>query len=100
MELAFDTMKNRLESDKTYLRSDEAVRGYFLATFLAMRIYFKILKSLREKGLTNKISVEEVLFELSKVTKIVEKSGREYFAKIPKRARRMCSLFPEVLPMG
>jgi len=46
---------------------------------------------LREKGLTNKISVEEVLFELSKVTKIVEKSGREYFAKIPKRARRMCS---------
>ncbi len=100
VELAFDTMKNRLESDKTYLRSDEAVRGYFLATFLAMRIYFKILKSLREKGLTNKISVEEVLFELSKVTKIVEKSGREYFAKIPKRARRMCSLFPEVLPMG
>jgi len=55
---------------------------------------------LREKGLTNKISVEEVLFELSKVTKIVEKSGREYFAKIPKRERRMCSLFPEVLPMG
>ena len=100
VELAFDTMKNRLESDKTYLRSDEVVRGYFLATFLAMRIYFKILKSLREKGLTNKISVEEVLFELSKVTKIVEKSGREYFAKIPKRARQMCSLFPEVLPMG
>ena len=100
VELAFDTMKNRLESDKTYLRSDEAVRWYFLATFLAMRIYFKILKSLREKGLTNKISVEEVLFELSKVTKIVEKIGREYFAKIPKRARRMCSLFPEVLPMG
>jgi len=65
-----------------------------------MRIYFKILKSLREKGLTNKISVEEVLFELSKVTKIVEKGGREYFAKIPKRARQMCSLFPEVLPMG
>jgi len=41
-----------------------------------------------------------VLFELSKVTKIVEKSGREYFAKIPERARQMCSSFPEVLPMG
>jgi hypothetical protein len=43
----------------------------------------KILKRLREKGLTNKIPVGEVLFELSKVTKIVETSGREYFAKIP-----------------
>jgi hypothetical protein len=41
------------------------------------------LKRLREKGLTNKIPVGEVLFELSKVTKIVETSGREYFAKIP-----------------
>ena len=71
-----------------------------MATFPAMRIYFKILKRLKEKGLSNKISVAEVLFELSKVTKIVEKSGREYFAKIPKRAKRMCSLFPEALPMG
>ena len=100
VEQAFDAMKNELESDKTYLRSEEAVRGYFMATFPAMRIYFKILKRLKEKGLSNKISVEEVLFELSKVTKIVEKSGREYFAKIPKRAKRMCSLFPEALPMG
>lgn len=100
VEMAFDAMKNELESDKTYLRSDETVRGYFLVTFLAMRIYFKILKRLREKKLTSKISVDEVLFELSKVTKIVEANGREYFAKIPKRARRMSSLFPEALPMG
>ena len=100
VEVGFDAMKNELESDKTYLRSDEGVRGYFFVTFLAMRIYFKILKRLREKELTNKISVDEVLFELSKIEKIVEKSGREYFAKIPKRARRMSSLFPEALPMG
>ena len=52
VELVFDAMKNELESDKTYLRSDETVRGYFLVTFLAMRIYFKILKRLREKELT------------------------------------------------
>ena len=45
-------MKNELESDKTYLRSDEAIRGYFFVTFLALRIYFKILQRLREKGLT------------------------------------------------
>lgn len=100
VEMAFDAMKNELDSDKTYLRSDEAVRGYFIVTLLAMRIYFKILKRLREKDLTKKISVEEVLFELSKVTKIVEVNGNEYFAKTPKRARQMCSLFPEALPMG
>ena len=46
-----------------------------------------------------KISVEEVLFELSKVVRIVEPNGREYAAKIPKRAMRILELFPEISPM-
>jgi len=100
VEMAFDVMKNQMESDKTYLQSAEATRGYFFITFLAMRVYFSILKKLREKGLTQKISVDEVLFELSKVMLIREKNGREYLAKIPKRAQRMISLFPEALHMG
>ncbi|HEC56729.1 MAG TPA: hypothetical protein ENI32_02425 [Candidatus Syntrophoarchaeum butanivorans] len=78
--------------------SDEAVRGYFFVTLLALRIYFGVLRRLRERELTNRISVEEVFFELSKVQKIVEPS-REYFARIPRRARRIMELFPE-LPMG
>ncbi len=41
-----------------------------------------------------------VLFELSKIMKIVEKSGRAYFAKIPKRARWVSLLFPKALPIG
>jgi len=44
--------------------------------------------------------VEEMLFELSKVEMIIEKSGREYLAKIPKQARKMLSLFPGVLSIG
>ncbi|RZN42176.1 MAG: hypothetical protein EFT35_01995, partial [Methanophagales archaeon ANME-1-THS] len=60
VELAFNAMKNELESDKTHLRSDEAVRGYFFITFLALRVYFKILQRLREKGLTTRIAVDEV----------------------------------------
>ncbi|WP_048098171.1 hypothetical protein [Archaeoglobus sulfaticallidus] len=40
---------------------------YFFITFLAMRVYFSILKRLREEDLTSRISVNEVLFEFSKV---------------------------------
>ena len=100
VELAFDTMKNHLDSDKTYLRSMEMIRGYFLITFLALRIYFKILRRLREKKLTQKISVEEVFLELSKVFLIIETSGQEYYSKIPKSTRKMIELFPEMQPMG
>ena len=98
VELAFDAMKNDLDADKTYMQTDEAVRGYFFVTLLALRIYFSVLRRLRERELTNKVSVEEVFFELSKVQKIVE-PRREYFAKIPKRARGIMEVFPE-LPMG
>ena len=100
VELAFDTMKNHLDSDKTYLQSMETVRGYFLITFLSLRIYFKVLRRLREKKLTHKISVEEVFLELSKVFMLIETGGKEYYSRIPKRARKMIELFPEMQPMG
>jgi len=101
VELAFDALKNDLESDKTYLQTAEGVRGYFFVSFLALRVYFSILKRLREREITSKISVEEVLFELSKVYKIVDrKISRDYFASIPKRAESMIRLFPEAFPMG
>lgn len=100
VELAFDVMKNSLESDKTYLQNPESIRGYFLITLLAMRIYFKVIRRLRKKKLTQKISVNEVFFELSKVCKIIEKGGRAYFAKVPKKARTILELFPEAQPMG
>ena len=101
VELAFDALKNTLDADSTYLRSEDSVRGFFFLSFLALRVYFKILKRLRELHLTSKISVEEVLFELSKIERITEdKTGREYYASIPKRARQMLSLFSDLIPMG
>jgi len=100
VELAFDALNNSIDSDKSYLRKEESVRGYYFVSFVALRVYFNILKRLREKDLTKKISVNEVLLELSKVIKIKEKNGREYFAKIPKKARGIMKLFPEVFTVA
>lgn len=100
VENAFDAMKNCLDSDKTYMHTDEAVRGYFFVTFLALRIYFKVLRRLKEKEMSSKISVSEVFFELAKVQRIVEPTGREYYPKIPKKARKILEVFPEGLHMG
>lgn len=101
VELAFDALKNPLDADSTYLRGEDSVRGFFFVSFLAMRVYFKVLKRLRELKLTNKISVEEVFFELSKIERIVEpKTGREYYARINKKSRYVLSLFSDQIPMG
>ena len=63
-------MKNELENDKTYLRDDDGVRGYFFVSFLSLYLYYKILNLLRKKKLTDKISVNEALLELSKIYEI------------------------------
>ena len=96
VELAFDALNNSIDSDKTYLRTEESVRGYYFISFIALIVYFNILKRLREKELTKKISVDEVLFELSKVIIIKERNNREYLANIPDKTEKIIELFPEI----
>ena len=100
VEQVFDTMKDDLESDKTYLRNNEKVKGFFFIVFLALRIRFRILKVLKDHNLLGKMSVNEIIFELSKVERIVEKSAAEYFAAVPKKVKKIVDLFSDMIPMG
>ena len=100
VEQGFDTMKGDLESDKTYLRDNEKVKGFFFIVFLALRIRFRILKVLKDHNLLGKVSVKEIIFELSKMERIVEKSGSEYFAAVPKKVEKIVDLFKDMIPMG
>ena len=46
------------------------------------------------------LSVNEIIFELSKMERIVEKSGAEYFAAVPKKVEKIVDLFKDLIPMG
>ncbi|MHB1708016.1 MAG: transposase [Thermoplasmataceae archaeon] len=100
VEQVFDTMKGDLESDKTYLRDNEKVKGFFFIVFLALRIRFSILKVLKDQSILGKMSVNEVIFELSKMERIVEKSGIEYFAAVPRKVEKIVDAFKGLIPMG
>lgn len=88
IEVAFDALKNELENDKTYLGDEDAVRGYFFISFVSLYLYYKILNLIKEKELTNKISVNEVLLELSKVYEICYDNKRK-LGPIPERVNRL-----------
>ena len=94
VEQVFDTIKGDLESDRTYLLDSEKVKGFFFIVFLALRIRFSILRALKNHNLLGWMSVNEIIFELSKMKRIVDKSGAEYFAAVPKRVIRLsiCSV--------
>ncbi|MDR0461398.1 MAG: transposase [Nitrososphaerota archaeon] len=100
VEQAFDFfMKNDLEADRTCLGCDDAVRGFFVVVFLAMRLYFKVLQRLREWGLVGVVSVREVLYCLSKMQMIVETSGREYLCALPKKTEEIYEIFSDLIPL-
>jgi len=91
-------MKNDLEADRSYLGCDEAVRGFFVVVFLVMRVYFKILRRLRECDLVGKVSVREVLYALSKMQMIVESGGEEYLCVLPKKTEDILEIFKDYIP--
>lgn len=88
VECAFDVLKNPLESDKTYLGDDDAVRGYFFVSFVALYVYYALMNKLREKELLKKISVKELLLEFSKVY-VVTDGRREIISEVPKKVEEL-----------
>ena len=61
---------------------------------------FKILKVLKDHDLLGKMSVNEIIFELSKMERIVEKNGTEYFAAVPEKVEKIIDLFRDMIPIG
>ena len=55
---------------------------------------------LKDHNLLGKMSVNEIIFQLSKMERIVEKSGAEYFAAVPKKVEKIVDLFKDIIPMG
>ena len=89
IEQCFDAMKNGMENDKTYLRDNDAIRGYFFVSFIALYIHYRLLEILRINDLIGKYSVNELLFELSKVYAVEYSDNKIEFNEIPKRVESL-----------
>ena len=92
VEVAFDAMKNELENDKAYVHTTEGLRGYFFISFISLYMYFSILQTLKNNGMSQKMSVKEALLELSKIYVIAD-GARRTLAEIPERSKKVADLF-------
>jgi transposase len=102
IEVAFDAMKNEMENDKSYLSDDDALRGYFFISFISLYLYFRLLGMLRQHDLVGKVSVQELLFEFSKVYQVYYSDGRKRLSEIPAKVEKLertleLKLFPKEL---
>jgi hypothetical protein len=89
--LAFDALRNTLESDKTWMQTREKMQGYFFILFLALHLYSQVLDHLRIKKLLKQYSVSDVLALLSKVY-VVNIDSKVILGEIPKSTRKLIDL--------
>lgn len=100
IEYAINVFKNLLEADKTYLRDTDSLRGYVFINFISLHLYYLLLNKLQKLGINSKVSVKDVLLELSKVY-VVETPRGEILSEIPKKVRDLIGilgldLFPKI----
>ena len=101
IEQAFDAMKNELENDKTYLRDDDSIRGYFFVSFLSLYLYYSIFVLIRAADLTDRVSVRDALLRFSRVYEITD-GKRSIMSEIPASPAKLdeqlgTNIFPKKL---
>lgn len=87
VEKCFDTMKNELSTNRLRVHSRESMEGRLFISFLALILLSWIHKRMREKDLTKRYTVDEVMFEMKKLKIIELKEGRQVLTEITKSQR-------------
>ncbi len=88
VEEHFDTFKNDLQADKTYLRSNEAPFGHIFTSFLSLFVYKKIVNRLNRANLIAHYSPHDVLTRFSGIYKC-KVGGRDELTEIPKKVHTL-----------
>lgn len=89
IEEVLDVLKNVLEADRSYLRTEGHMVGYMFVMLISLIIYYRLLNTLRKAELINVVSVKEVLVHLSKIYVVEDSLGDEILSEVPKKARKI-----------
>ena len=75
VEGMFDVVKNELRDNRLRIHSEEAMEGRLFLTFLGVILHSALSRSMREQGLFNKYTVNELLSELKKIRMVEMENG-------------------------
>jgi hypothetical protein len=88
VENFFDTAKNGLHGDSTYLRTDAHIMGYNFVTFLSFCIWHDIRARLETAGLEHRYTPANILRKFAAV-KMYYLSGGPRMSDVPKDVREL-----------
>ncbi len=86
IEQAYDTFKNTIHADRTYMRDDHQLQGWMFINFIALMLHYRIYAILKSKDLQKKYSPGDILVHLERVNRL--KIGEEWkTSEIPKKSK-------------
>ena len=86
VEQVFDTFKNTLHADRSFMRDDWSLQGWMFVNFVALLFYYRIYDLLLRCDVLDVYSPKDVIMHLSRVFKL--KIGDEWrLAEVPKQTR-------------
>jgi len=88
IENCFDTAKNVLSADRTYMVSDEKIAGHCFVTFVSLCIWTEISAIIEKAGLSAQFTVEDVL-DIYATMKRTTADGRDLVQTVGKDVREL-----------
>jgi len=88
IEVMFDSYKNYLDADLTYMQNRYVLDGWLFANFIAMIAYYKLYVRLRQAEILSKYSPKDII-EASKAIHKIKIRGEWHRSEITEKIRRL-----------
>ena len=86
IEQSYDTFKNTIHADRTYMRDDLHLQGWMFVNFIALTMHYRIYNMLKKMDLLSHYSPEDIIKHLERVYML--KMDEEWkISEIPKKSR-------------
>lgn len=86
IQQSYDTFKNTIHADRTYMGDDLHVRGWMFVNFIALTMHCRIYNMMKKMDLLNHYSPEDIIKHLERVYML--KMGEEWkVSEIAKTSR-------------
>ena len=84
----FDSYKNYLKADATYMQNRYVLEGWLLANFIAMIAYYKLYSRLKDAKLLEKLSPKDII-EISKGIGKIKIRGKWFRAEMTQKIMKI-----------
>ncbi|MGP6207952.1 hypothetical protein ACNF42_08005 [Cuniculiplasma sp. SKW3] len=86
IEQSYDTFKNTIHAERTYMRDDLHLQGWMFINFIALMMYYRIYGTLRKMDLLSRYSPEDVMRHFDRIHML--RIGDQWkLSEIPKKSR-------------